>query len=438
MLGYARVNRTPDRGSIVPHKPVVSSLDRTTSPTEIRSAFPALQRRQGDREVAYFDGPGGTQVPRPVADAVTRYLLAHNANTHWEYPTSRETDALLAESRAALGDLFGAGPGEVAFGANMTTLTFHVARAIGRDLEPGATIVVTELDHHANVAPWRAIARERGLRIRTVRLDPGTGRLDGDDLAAAIAEGPAVVAIGAASNVLGTVNDVAPIAASARAQGALVYVDAVHYAAHGPMDVEAWGCDFVACSAYKFYGPHVGVLWGRHELLDRLDFPRLDPAPQEAPDRAETGTQNHEGIVGARAAVDFLAGICGTRDENATATRRTRLLASLQELEVRSDALATRLREGLAGLAGVRLHGPSDGPRTPTVSFTLDGVDATSAARTLAGEHALFLSHGDFYAPTVIERYGSPPGGFLRAGCACYTTASEIDRLLEAIGELIA
>ena len=405
----------------------------------IRAAFPALLRTQAGRDVAYFDGPGGTQVPTQVIESVSGYLTGHNANTHWEYPTSRETDRILASARTTLAAFLGGRQEEIAFGANMTSLTFHVAGAIGRGLSAGSTVLVTELDHHANVAPWREIARERGLRVRTVRLDTRSGRLDERDLAGALAEGPAVVAIGAASNVLGTVNDVAAIGRAAKRAGALVFVDAVHHAAHGLVDVAAWGCDLLACSAYKFYGPHVGVLWGRLDLLERLDFRRLLPAPQTAPERAETGTQNHEGIAGAAAAVDFIAGL----GDHATrpgapgpGDLRARLGSAFALLERRAASLLRRLEDGLRALEPVTVYGPASGLRTPTLAFTIEGRDAGEAARWLADERALFLSHGDFYAPTIIERYGSPPGGFLRAGCACYTTEAEVDRLVAAVAEL--
>lgn len=418
----------------------------------VRATFPALRRRHGDHTVAYFDGPGGTQVPTPVIDAVSDYLAHHNANTHWEYPTSRETDHLLESARERMGEFLGADPHGVAFGANMTTLTFHVARAVGRGLAPGAKLVVTELDHHANVAPWRAVAAERGLAVRTVALDPATGRLDEADLRGALRERPEVVAVTAASNVLGTVTDVAAIVRAAHAVGALVFVDAVHFAAHGLVDAAAWDCDLLACSAYKFYGPHVGVLWGRPELLQRLDLPRLDPAPQQAPERAETGTQNHEGIVGAAAAVDFIAGLADAPTEGAgersrgpspegpggppPSAGRQRLTRAYARLESRSAELGDLLLGGLARAPGVSVHGPPDGPRTATVAFTIAGVSADAAAAWLADERGLFLSHGDFYAPTVLDRYGAPPGGFLRAGCACYTTREEVERLLAAVREL--
>ncbi len=250
---------------------------------EVRSRFPALAREHRGRPVAYFDGPGGTQVPRSVIDSVADYLAHHNANTHWAFPTSEETDAALTLARSALADFLGASPGEVAFGANMTTLTFHLARALGRRLGPGDEIVVTELDHRANVDPWLALVADRGVTIRTARMDPRSGTTDRDDLAAQIGERTRIVAVGAASNALGTITNVSEIAEMAHAVGAVCFVDAVHYAPHRLVDVEAMHCDFLACSAYKFYGPHVGILYGRHDLLQSLDVPKLKPAPDSAP-----------------------------------------------------------------------------------------------------------------------------------------------------------
>ena len=261
---------------------------------DIRRHFPALARRHGGSPVAYFDGPGGTQVPLTVVDAMREYMQDHNANTHCPYPTSEETDAAISAARAALADFLGASPGEIAFGANMTTLTFHVARALGRGWGPGDEVVVTELDHHANVAPWQAVARERGITLRVVRMDPTLGVLDQADLAAAIGPRTKLVAVAAASNALGTITDVARVTELAHRAGALVYVDAVHFAAHGVVDVAALGCDFLACSSYKFYGPHLGVLYGRTEVLDRLPAFKVRPAH----DRWETGTQSFESIAG--------------------------------------------------------------------------------------------------------------------------------------------
>ena len=397
---------------------------------DIRSHFPALERREGGVPVAYFDGPGGTQVPREVAHAVSDYLLAHNANTHWAYPTSQETDRMLSEARAAVGDFLGAAPSEVAFGANMTTLTYHLARALGRGWGPGDEIVVTELDHHANVDPWRALERERSVRLRWVPFNLKTGELDWAAYRGLLGPRTRLVAIGAASNALGTVNDLATAIELAHGAGALVFVDAVHYAAHARVNVHQLGCDFLACSAYKFYGPHVGILCGRHDLLRGLDVPKLAPAPDSAPERLETGTQNHEGIAGTLAAITFLAELSGT------GPRTDRLTRSLGELHRRGQALVERLWRGLSSLAGVRLYGPPpDRPRTPTVAFTVQGHSSQAVAVQLAAR-GVFVSHGDFYAATVAERYGVGERGFVRAGCACYTTADEVDRLIEGVRTL--
>ncbi len=400
--------------------------------SDIRASFPALLRWQGGHPVAYFDGPGGTQVPREVADAVANYLLHHNANTHWAYPTSEETDAMLAAARRAAADLLNATPEEVAFGNNMTTLTFHLSRALGRQWAAGDEVIVTELDHHANVAPWREVARERGLVVRTVRMDPLSGTLDWDDLRRAFTPRTRLLAIGAASNALGTVNDVAAAVRLAHAHGALCFVDAVHYAAHGVIDVQAWGCDFLACSAYKFYGPHVGILYGRRPLLESLDVPRLEPAPDEAPERLETGTLNHEGIVGAGAAIDFLAALApGAGD-----LRRARLTAALGGLHERGEALVARLWNGLSAVSGVTLYGVAPGgARTPTVIFTVAGRTSTDVARRLV-PHGIYASNGDFYATTVIERLGQSAHGVVRAGCACYTSEDEVDRLVDAVATI--
>ena len=407
----------------------VTSDARTVN--EIRAHFPALVRRERGTPVAYFDGPGGTQVPTVVADAVRDYLLAHNANTHWAYPTSVETDALLAEARDVFADFFNATPADVSFGNNMTTITFHVARALARGWKAGDEIVVTELDHHANVAPWHAVARERGLVVRTVRLDTNTFRSDFDDLARHLGPRTRLMAIGAASNALGTVTDVTRACAMAHDAGALAYVDAVHFAPHQLVDVAAIGCDFLACSSYKFYGPHAGVLYGRHDLVQSLDVPRLDPAPQEAPERLETGTQNHEGIVGAAAAVTYIETLA-----TSGSSRRERLARAYSALHARGETLLTRLWEGLGAIRGVTLYGPEPGtPRTPTVSFTVNGHSTEEVARHLA-RLGVYASNGDFYAATVAERLGRGADGFVRAGAACYTTEDEVDRLVEGVSAI--
>ncbi len=397
---------------------------------QIRAQFPALMRRHNGHAVAYFDGPGGTQVPRSVVDAMSDYLCNHNANTHWSYPTSAETDALLQESRETLADFLNASPAEIAFGANMTTLTFHLARALGRGWGVGDEIVVTELDHHANVAPWQALARERGVTVRMVRMKADTGQLDWSDLQASITPKCRLLAIGAASNALGTVTDVRRAADLAHRHGALVFVDAVHYAPHILVDVDALGCDMLGCSPYKFYGPHIGTMWVRSALLESLDVPKLIPAPDTGPERLETGTQNHEGIVGAAAAVEFLASI------GVGASRRARLISAFDALNERAEHQVTLLWEGLSAIDGVRMYGPPPGfARTSTVSFTMAGATSTDVARSLA-ERGVFVSHGDFYARTVVERLGLDDEGLVRVGCACYTTDDEVARLIEGVRAL--
>jgi cysteine desulfurase family protein (TIGR01976 family) len=423
----------------------------TASTADIRANFPALERRHNNHPVAYFDGPGGTQVPRQVAEAMTDYLYHHNANTHWAYPTSEETDAALEQARETCAALLNASPREIAFGANMTTLTFHLARALGIQYGGGDEIVVTELDHHANVAPWRRLAGERGVSVNSVRMVPETGQLDWDNFEQLVTKQTKLIAIGAASNALGTINDVQRAIGMARSVGALVFVDAVHYAPHALVDVQSLDCDFLGMSAYKFYGPHVGVLFGERDLLESIDFPKLMPAPDAAPEKAETGTQNQEGMVGAGAAVDFLASLADgavTRASGASrsaggashsasgASRRDRLAASYDELHRRSSELTRKLWDGLAAIEGVRLYGPSpEMPRTPTVAFTVEGVASTDVSRRLASR-GLFLSHGDFYAATVVERLGLGEEGLVRAGCACYTTEDEIDRLIAGVSEI--
>jgi len=405
---------------------------------EIRSHFPALKRVHEGFRVAYFDGPGGTQVPREVVEAVSDYLYNHNANTHWAYPTSAETDELLERARVVLADFLGASHDEIVFGANATTLGFHVSRTLGRTFEAGDEIVVTELDHHANVAPWQALERERGVVLSVVRMNTETGAIDWDDFESKVNGRTKVIAVGAASNALGTLTDLTRARRLAESVGAYMFVDAVHYAPHKLVDVRATRCDFLVCSAYKFYGPHVGVLFCRRELLQTLPFPKLLPAPDYAPEVAETGTQNHEGIVGAAAAVEFLASLTrGTPTAPLEGSaRRERLRASFSALHARGSRLTRRLWDGLSEIEGVKLYGPRpDEPRTPTVAFTVRGVESTEVARRLAAR-GLFLSHGDFYAATVVERLELLPEGLVRAGAACYTTAEEVERLVAAVGEV--
>jgi cysteine desulfurase family protein (TIGR01976 family) len=398
----------------------------------IRADFPALTRREQGHPVAYFDGPGGTQVPRAVGEAMTDYLYHHNANTHWVYPTSAETDALLDGARAVFADFFNATPADVSFGNNMTTIAFHVARGLARGWRAGDEIVVTELDHHANVAPWHVVAREHGLVVKTVPLDAMTFRHEADAFARIIGPRTRLVAIGAASNALGTITDVAAVCAAARAAGALSFVDAVHFAPHELVDVAAIGCDFLACSSYKFYGPHAGILYGRAALVQSLDVPKLLPAPETAPERLETGTQNHEGIVGAAAAVEYLASLA-----DGIGTRRERLTRTYHALHTRGESLTARLWEALSRIGGVTLYGPPPGtPRTPTISFTVRSRSTDDVAKALVAR-GVYASNGDFYAATVAERLGRGAEGFVRAGAACYTSAEEVDRLIDGVREIL-
>ena len=408
-----------------------TSLQPQVAPiSEIRSHFPALERVHNGYPVAYFDGPGGTQVPRYVVEQMNDYLYHHNANTHWAYPTSAETDDALAHTREVYAEFLNASPTEIAFGANMTTLTMHLARALSPDYNPGDEIVVTELDHHANIDTWRRLAVERGVTIRTVRMDTATGQLNRDDLESLIGPKTKLLAIGAASNALGTINDLKSAIATAHDAGALVFVDAVHYAPHALIDVKELDCDFMSMSAYKFYGPHNGVLYAKRELYDRIDFPRLVPAPDYAPENAETGTQDHEGMIGAAAAVEYLASLGGG------VSLRESLRRVFQETHRRNIALFNRLWNALSSMPRVTLYGPPpDSPRTPTLAFTIEGCTSTDAARRLA-EKGLFLSHGDFYAYTVVQRLGLAPEGLIRAGCAIYTTEDEIDRLIDGVDEV--
>jgi cysteine desulfurase family protein (TIGR01976 family) len=316
----------------------------------------------------------------------------------------------------------------------MTTLTFHAARALGRRWGPGDEILVTELDHQANISPWRDLERERGVMVRTVPMNPATGDLDWDAFENAVSPRTRLVAVTAASNALGTLVDLERARELARSASALLFVDAVHFAPHERVDVGRIGCDFLACSPYKFYGPHVGVLWGRSDLLSELEPPKLAPAPDTPPERWETGTLNHEGIAGAGAAVEFIASLAGSADSD---HRTERLDATFEELSRRGDHLVRRLWEGLDLVDEVHLYGPPpDQPRTPTISFTIGGWTPETAADRLSRDHGLFLSHGNFYASLVTARLGLEPAGLLRAGCACYTTKEEVDRLVEAVARL--
>ncbi len=404
-------------------------MSKHTAKTEvIRQSFPALQRVHNGYPVAYFDGPGGTQVPAMVTDAMTDYLLHHNANTHWAYPSSAETDTMMEHARTTFGDFLNCQPEEVVFGQNMTTLTFHVARALGRSWNHNDEIIVTDLDHHANIDPWKDLAREHGFVVRSAKFNLETGQLDLDHLKSLITSRTRLIAVGAASNALGSMNDIKTITGLARETEITTYIDGVAYAPHVLCDVQDLGCDFFACSPYKFYGPHAGILYGRKELLEHLDVPRLRPAGSRAPERLETGTLSHEAIAGSAASVDYLASLTSDRSQRAA------LKATYHALHERTRLLFQHLWENLHDIDGVNCYGPAPSePRIPTVSFTIRGLTSEEACRQLSA-YGLFLSHGDFYATTVVERLGLE--GLIRAGISCYTNQEEVDRLIAGVKKL--
>jgi cysteine desulfurase family protein (TIGR01976 family) len=406
----------------------------------LRAEFPALSIEQDGRPVAYFDGPGGTQVPQGVIDAFVRYFTTSNANTEGAFATSERSDAITREAHAAVADFLGAGsPDEIKFGANMTTLTFHVGRAIGATFEAGDEIVLTTLDHEANVSPWRRLAEDRGLVVRIVDIREDDVTLDLEGLEAVLGPRTRLVAVGYASNAVGTINPVKEIVARAHEVGALTYVDAVHYAPHGPIDVVDLRTDFLVTSVYKWFGPHVGALYGRQEVLDRLPAYKVRPAH----DRFETGTQNFEGIAGTLAAVDYLRSVGRRFGEAADGRgRRSELVAAMQAIGRHESALCAQLIGGLAAMRGVRIWGITDpdrmAERTPTVSITIDGVAPRAAAEAL-GRDGMFAWDGDFYATGLIERLGlAESGGVLRLGLVHYNTIAEVDRLLEGIERIAA
>ncbi len=407
----------------------------------LRTEFPALARRQDGRPVVFLDGPGGTQVPQRVIDAVTGYYRDTNANAGGAFATSEANDAMAGEAHAAVADFLGAAsPDEIKFGANMSTLTLHIGRSIGATLEPGDEILVTTLDHEANVSTWRAMAADRGVTVKTadIRLDDVT--LDLEDLESKLGPRTKLVAVGYASNAVGSVNPVREIVARAHEVGALTFLDAVAFAPHGPIDVRALDTDFLACSAYKWFGPHVGVLYGKTEVLDRLPAYKVRPAH----DRFETGTPNYEGIAGTLAATDYLrdvgreyGDVGGAPGAAEGSERRRELVAAMVAIAAYERELVGRLIGGLGAIAGVTIHGITDptrfAARVPTVSVSVAGVHPRAAAEAL-GRAGIFAWDGDFYATGLIERLGLvDAGGVLRLGLVHYNTAAEVDRTLEAV-----
>jgi cysteine desulfurase family protein (TIGR01976 family) len=421
-------------------------LDIMLDIASYRAQFPALSLRQEHTPLVFFDNPGGTQVPEAVADAMRHYLLTSNANVHGPFLTSRRTDEVIAEAHAAMADLLNAAsPDEIVFGQNMTTLTFALSRSLGRELRPGDEIVVTALDHDANIAPWLAL-EEHGVQIRCVNIDPGDCTLDYAHMEQLITAQTKIVAVGMASNAVGTINDVRRVVELARTVGALVFVDAVQGVPHLPVDVQALGCDFLACSAYKFFGPHQGILWGKREHLERLHAYKVRPAPNELPSKWETGTQNHEGQAGTLAAVEYLAGI--GRDHVAhyaaetgnLAGRRRELRAAMLAIRDYEQQLSRHFLAQMRQVPELALYGIADparvDERVPTFAVTLPGWTPQQLAADLS-ERGFTTWAGHYYALALVERLGRhETGGMLRIGCAHYNTHAEIDGILAALAEI--
>jgi cysteine desulfurase family protein (TIGR01976 family) len=406
--------------------------------TWVRSQFPALSQIVAGQPAVFLDGPGGTQVPLRVIDAISDYLKNSNANTCGAYATSRRTDAVIANARAAMADFFGCEKDEVTFGPNMTTLTFAISRSIGRELGPGDEILLTHLDHDANVSPWRAL-EERGVTIRYVDINEEDCTLNMADLAQKLSSRTRVMAVGYASNAVGTINDVKEIVRLAHQKGALAYIDAVHYAPHGPIDVRALDCDFLVCSSYKFFGPHMGILYGKREHLQRLQPYKVRANTNAVPNRWEWGTLNHECIAGIAACVDYLADL-GRQVDPSASTRRAALLAAYGAIQRHEHGLAETLIRGLLALPGLRFYGIRDlaklDRRCPTVAVRIAGHTPLELATRL-GERGIFTWDGNYYALNLTERLDvEKDGGFLRIGLAHYNSAAEVERLLQALGEI--
>ena len=418
--------------------PVMHGTD--TRPLDIawvRAQFPSLQLQVNGHQAAFLDGPAGTQVPTQVIEAVQKYFLHSNANTCGAFATSRANDAMIASARAAMADFFNCEKDEVVFGQNMTTITFALARAIGRDLRAGDEIVVTTLDHDANVAPWRAL-EEKGVIIRQVGIREGDCTLDLDDLRRKITAKTKLVAVGYASNAVGTINPVAEITKFAHDAGAMMFIDAVHYAPHGPIDVRALDCDFLVCSPYKFFGPHMGTLYGKREQLLRFKPYKVRPASDLLPDRWETGTQVQELIAGIEAAVNYLAEL-GRRHDPSAHDRRSAILAAYRATMQHERNLVTRLIEGLLQIPGLDFFGITDpqrfGERCSTVSVRIGNHNPTAIAKFL-GDRGIFTWDGNYYALNLTERLGvEQHGGLLRIGLVHYNTMEEVERLLAALRE---
>jgi cysteine desulfurase family protein (TIGR01976 family) len=407
----------------------------------VRAQFPSLAQRVAGHHAAFLDAPAGTQVPRRVIDAVSEYYEQSNANTCGAFVTSRRSDAMIAATRAAMADFFNCAPDELYFGPNMTTLTFALARSIGRELQKGDEIVVTTLDHDANVAPWRAL-EEKGIVIRQVDIRESDCTLDLDDLRSKLHARTRLVAVGYASNALGSINPVAEIIRLAHAAGALAFIDAVHYAPHGLLDVRALDCDFLACSPYKFFGPHMGCIYGKHEHLTRFRPYKVRPASDSLPDRWETGTQTHELIAGVAAAVEYIADLGRRSSRDEKLSRREAIVSAYHAIRAYEMSLAAKMIRGLLEIPGLRFYGISEPARfeerVPTVGVRFTGKTPLEAA-TFLGERGIFTWDGNYYALNLTERLGvESSGGFLRIGLVHYNTAEEVDRLLASLHEFVA
>lgn len=405
----------------------------------VRSQFPSLAQTVNGHPAIFLDGPGGTQVPRRVIDAISDYLKRDNANTCGAYATSRHTDAMIAGARSAMADFLGCDPDEVVFGPNMTSLTFAISRSIGRELGPADEIVLTHLDHDANISPWRAL-EERGVTIRMAEIHEDDCTLDMDDLARKITDRTKLVAVGYASNAVGTINDVKEVIRLAHQRGAMVYIDAVHYAPHGAIDVRALDCDFLVCSTYKFFGPHMGVLYGKREHLQRLQPYKVRANSNAVPNRWEWGTLNHECIAGIAACIDYLADL-GRHMNPSVSTRRSAVLAAYEAIHKHEHGLMESLIRGLLAIPGLKLYGISDpqrfDQRCPTVAVRIQGHTPLQLATQL-GDRGFFTWDGNYYALNLTERLDvEKDGGFLRIGLAHYNTAEEVERFVAALRELV-
>jgi cysteine desulfurase family protein (TIGR01976 family) len=405
----------------------------------LRAEFPALKKLVEGKPAVFFDGPAGTQVPQCVIHAIRAYLVEHNANHGGVFATSIESDRLLDQAHRATADLLGApDPQTVSFGGNMTTLTFALSRALARHWRPGDEIVLSRLEHDANFSPWVLAAEDRGATVRYIDFDPNDCTLNIDQYSQAITDRTRLVAVACASNAVGTINPVKQICRWARDAGAISFLDAVHYAPHASMDVAAWDCDFLVCSAYKFFGPHVGIMYGRRELLESIQPYKLRPAPDDLPGRWMTGTQNHEGIAGTMAAIDYLARV-GDDGQHAGESRRAALVRSFDEIRSYEHRLLVRLLNGLGQNRCLKVWGITDtsrlDQRLPTVSITHRDRSPREVAEALAAA-GIFVWHGNYYALPVTEKLGVEPDGMVRIGLCHYNTAAEVDRLLESLDQL--